>query len=97
MPALNVSDWLNSQDNLLRDSRTSNNNNQQGNNNEPHAPLSPQSSVTSSGSGSDTQQQSDEPQQNRNTFLEEGSGMKGKLLKNEGKALRWKDEKPFFE
>ena len=42
---------------------------------EGHAPLSPQSSVTSSGSGSDTH---DTDQHQRNTFLEECSGMKGK-------------------
>jgi len=42
-----------------------------------HAPLSPQSSVTSSGSGSDTHLDDASGQsQHRNTFLEDGSGMK---------------------
>lgn len=69
-----VSDWLNSQDDMavLR-----NNNSQHYHSNvviEGHAPLSPQSSVTSSGSGSDTHEAD---QHQRNTFLEECSGMKG--------------------
>ncbi|KAK7104061.1 protein Smaug homolog 1-like [Littorina saxatilis] len=42
-----------------------------------HAPLSPQSSVTSSGSGgSDSQHHDDGPQPIRDSFLEEGSGMR---------------------
>ena len=41
-------------------------------------PLSPQSSVTSSGSGSDTHPD-DCGLHDRNTFLEEGSGMRGEL------------------
>ena len=93
MPALNVSEWLNSQDHgglrghgdllsrsdmgLSRsmDGRMGTNNN--AGPEPPHAPLSPQSSVTSSGSGSDSQQHPDDHHQARNTFLEEGSGMKG--------------------
>ncbi len=39
-------------------------------------PLSPNSSVTSSGSGSDTAQPDDCGLHDRNTFLEEGSGMR---------------------
>ena len=42
-----------------------------------HAPLSPQSSITSSGSGSDTHQDREQPI--RNTFLQESSGMRGRL------------------
>ena len=73
VPSSNVSDWLNSQDGLLRDNRVPTTQPA-----EPHAPLSPQSSVTSSGSGSDTQQQQhDNPHHVRNTFLEDASGMKG--------------------
>ena len=69
-----VSDWLNSQDDLvLRNSQHYNHNVVM----EGHAPLSPQSSVTSSGSGSDSHE-TDHHQ--RNTFLEECSGMKGSVL-----------------
>lgn len=41
-----------------------------------HAPLSPQSSTASSGSGSDTHPDDIPPQPTRNTFMEEGSGMR---------------------
>ncbi|XP_005108204.2 protein Smaug homolog 1 [Aplysia californica] len=41
-----------------------------------HAPLSPQSSVTSSGSGGSDGHQEDGPQPMRDSFLEEGSGMR---------------------
>lgn len=41
-----------------------------------HAPLSPQSSIASSGSGGS--EQTEEQGSSRNTFQEEGSGMKGK-------------------
>lgn len=41
-----------------------------------HAPLSPQSSTASSGSGSD-EHRDEGPQPVRNTFMEEGSGMRG--------------------
>ena len=41
-----------------------------------HAPLSPQSSTASSGSASDCQGE-DGPHPVRNTFMEEGSGMRG--------------------
>ena len=71
-----VSDWLNSQDDMVIK-----NSQQHYYSNvviEGHAPLSPQSSVTSSGSGSDTHD-TDQPQ--RNTFLEECSGMKGNALR----------------
>lgn len=43
-----------------------------------HAPLSPQSSVTSSGSGGSDSHHDDGPQPIRDSFLEEGSGMRGK-------------------
>jgi hypothetical protein len=69
MPASNVSDWLNAHHELME--RTSgrhlNNNNTEG-----HAPLSPQSSVTSSGSGSDP----NHDDHSRNSFIEASSGMK---------------------
>ncbi len=68
----NVSEWLNSQDDLaLHNMQNENNNVVEG-----HPPLSPQSSVTSSGSGSDNQ---DSDLHSRNTFLEDYSGMKGKF------------------
>ncbi|XP_076443190.1 protein Smaug homolog 2-like isoform X2 [Babylonia areolata] len=41
-----------------------------------HAPLSPQSSVTSSGSGGSDSHHDDGPQPIRDSFLEEGSGMR---------------------
>ncbi|KAK7502826.1 hypothetical protein BaRGS_00006076 [Batillaria attramentaria] len=41
-----------------------------------HAPLSPQSSVTSSGSGGSDSHHDDGPQPVRDSFLEEGSGMR---------------------
>lgn len=41
-----------------------------------HAPLSPQSSVTSSGSGGSDSHHDDGPQPLRDSFLEEGSGMR---------------------
>ncbi|CAL1527783.1 unnamed protein product [Lymnaea stagnalis] len=41
-----------------------------------HAPLSPQSSVTSSGSGGSDSHQDDGPQPSRDSFLEDGSGMR---------------------
>ncbi|CAG5127001.1 unnamed protein product, partial [Candidula unifasciata] len=41
-----------------------------------HAPLSPQSSVTSSGSGGSDFHHEDGPQPSRDSFLEEGSGMR---------------------
>lgn len=44
-----------------------------------HAPLSPQSSVTSSGSGGSDSHHDDGPQPVRDSFLEEGSGMRGQL------------------
>ena len=44
-----------------------------------HAPLSPQSSTASSGSGSDTHVDDVPHQPIRNTFMEEGSGMRGEL------------------
>ena len=76
----NVSEWLNSQDDLaLHNIQNQNNNVVEG-----HPPLSPQSSVTSSGSGSDTH---DNDQQSRNTFLEEYSGMKGIFQETFGRPL----------
>ena len=45
-----------------------------------HAPLSPQSSVTSSGSGGSDVNHDDGPQPIRDSFLEEGSGMRGECL-----------------
>ncbi|KAI8788050.1 protein Smaug 1 [Biomphalaria glabrata] len=41
-----------------------------------HAPLSPQSSVSSSGSGGSDSHHDDGPQPSRDSFLEEGSGMR---------------------
>ncbi|BFZ06840.1 hypothetical protein BsWGS_09879 [Bradybaena similaris] len=41
-----------------------------------HAPLSPQSSVTSSGSGGSDSHHEDGPQPSRDSFLEDGSGMR---------------------
>ena len=43
-----------------------------------HPPLSPQSSTASSGSGSDTHVEDVQHHSVRNTFMEEGSGMRGK-------------------
>lgn len=80
MPVSNVSDWLNTHHEEMGipvSGRHINNNN---NMIECHAPLSPQSSVTSSGSGSDENHHESAngngyvPRRNR--FLEEGSGMK---------------------
>ena len=45
-----------------------------------HAPLSPQSSSGSSGSGSDPHGDDIQSQHIRNTFMEEESGMRGKLM-----------------
>ena len=45
-----------------------------------HPPLSPQSSTASSGSGSDTHVEDVQHHSVRNTFMEEGSGMRGKLI-----------------
>ena len=45
-----------------------------------HAPLSPQSSVTSSGSGGSDAHQDDGPQPVRDSFLDEGSGMRGESV-----------------
>ncbi len=71
-PASNVSDWLNAHhEEMVRSTCTSHNNN------DSHAPLSPQSSVTSSGSGSDLHDDPNHPN-HRNTFTEQASGMKGK-------------------
>ncbi|KAH9490320.1 hypothetical protein Btru_034964 [Bulinus truncatus] len=42
-----------------------------------HAPLSPQSSVTSSGSGGSDSHHDDGPPPSRDSFLEDGSGMRG--------------------
>ena len=42
-----------------------------------HAPLSPQSSVTSSGSGGSDSHHDEGPQPVRDSFLEEGTGMRG--------------------
>lgn len=59
-----INEWLSSSDTQI--------------NRVEHAPLSPQSSITSSGSSSDTHHE-DGPQPVRNSFLEERSGMRGKL------------------
>jgi hypothetical protein len=61
---VSINEWLSSSDTQL--------------NRVEHAPLSPQSSITSSGSSCDTHQE-DGPQPFRNSFLEEGSGMRGEL------------------
>ena len=45
-----------------------------------HAPLSPQSSVTSSGSGGSDCPHDDGPQPIRDSFMEEGSGMRGNQM-----------------
>lgn len=58
---VSINEWLSSSDTQI--------------NRVEHAPLSPQSSITSSGSSSDTHQE-DGPQPVRNSFLEEGSGMR---------------------
>ena len=61
-----VSDWLRTNDDHLSHVQSD------------HAPLSPQSSVTSSGSGES--HHDDGPQPIRDSFLEEGSGMRGKFV-----------------
>jgi hypothetical protein len=61
---VSINEWLSSSDTQL--------------NRVEHAPLSPQSSITSSGSSCDTHQE-DGPHPFRNSFLEEGSGMRGEL------------------
>ncbi|XP_067680249.1 protein Smaug homolog 1-like isoform X1 [Haliotis asinina] len=68
-PEKTVTDWLRTNDNHL--SRGNSNNSTC-----EHAPLSPQSSITSSGSGSDTHPDDGGPQPVRNSFLEDGSGMR---------------------
>ena len=45
-----------------------------------HPPLSPQSSTASSGSGSDTHVEDVQHHSVRNTFMEEGSGMRGESI-----------------
>ncbi|KAL5008132.1 hypothetical protein ScPMuIL_013713 [Solemya velum] len=66
--AANVSEWMDKNDLHMSKSNSQNNILE-------HAPLSPQSSVSSSGSGSDTVHD-DRPRPIRNTFLEEDSGMR---------------------
>lgn len=69
-----VSDWLNAHQEEMFKVQQHNNNNMPSVGDNGHPPLSPQSSVTSSGSGSDSHQ---DDGQSRNTFLEPNSGMKG--------------------
>jgi hypothetical protein len=70
VPGSNVTDWLNMQDEESgRGSRS------QSTASECHAPLSPQSSVTSSGSGSDSHQE--DPQMRRNPCGQDDFGMRG--------------------
>lgn len=68
-PPTNISEWLATSEDSCRVRPMSSASD--------HAPLSPQSSVTSSGSGSDSHQD-EGGQPVRNSFTEEGSGMKGK-------------------
>ena len=80
--AVSVSDWLNKHHEEM--SRHSSQQTSPVQSSEPHAPLSPQSSVTSS--GSDSPHETDI--YSRNTFLEEASGMRGECF-FQGVNLDW--------